>query len=347
MNAQKEAKEKQPILWKRHLLGTLLLLSGFAFLIVSLFWAISAGAAEIDVRSVWRAIWAYDPSRSADRILVSLRIPRELGAALVGAAFAVSGAIMQGMTRNPLADSGLLGLNAGAIFALAIFFAFIPSGSYLGMMVAAFIGTAIGGGLVFGFSSLKRNQSSPLKITLAGAAVTALLTALGQGIALYFQLSQDINFWAVGEVSGTTWQQLKIITPLILGCIVLAILLSRRLTILSLGEEMATGLGQRTFRIRVILWLLVLLLAGAAVSLVGAIAFIGLLVPHVVRLLIGPDYRWIIPCSAVIGSLLMVLADTVARVISAPYETPTGAIVALIGLPFFLYLVRKGGRTFV
>ncbi|MCK6255410.1 iron ABC transporter permease [Fictibacillus sp. KIGAM418] len=330
--------------YSRPAAGTAILLMGFALLMLSIGLAISVGAAKIDFLTVWKSILNYDPGREADRIIVSLRLPRELGAAVVGAAFAVSGAIMQGMTRNPLADPGLLGLNAGASLALACVFAFSTGANYVTVMIISFIGAGIGAGLVFGLGSMSRGGLSPIRITLAGAAVSALLSSLGEGIALYFKLSQDLAFWTAGGVSGTNWTQLKIIVPVVVIGIVVAVMFSRQLTILSFGEEVARGLGQRTLVTKAVLMTVVLILAGAAVSLVGAIAFVGLMVPHIVRFLVGTDYRWIIPCSAIFGSVLMVLADTLGRTVNAPYETPVGAIVAMVGVPFFLYLARRGGR---
>nr|WP_089972413.1 iron ABC transporter permease [Lihuaxuella thermophila] len=328
----------------RPAIGTSILALGFILLMGSIVLAISVGAANIDFLTVWRSIFNYDSTREADQIIVSLRLPRELGAAVVGAAFAVSGAIMQGITRNPLADPGLLGLNAGASLALACVFAFHSSPSYLSLMFVSFIGAGIGAVMVFGLGSLRRGGMSPIRITLAGAAVSALLSALGEGMAIYYKLSQDLAFWIAGGVSGTNWLQLKLISPVIGVGILIAIMLSKELTILSFGEELAKGLGQRTLLTKGILMTVVLILAGTAVSLVGSIAFVGLMVPHVVRFLVGTDYRWIIPCSAICGSVLMVLADTAARMVNAPYETPMGAIVSMVGVPFFLYLARKGGR---
>ncbi|KZE64849.1 ferrichrome ABC transporter permease [Fictibacillus phosphorivorans] len=330
--------------YSRPAVGSAILVMGFALLVLSIGLAISVGAAKINFLTVWNSILNYDPAREADRIIVSLRLPRELGAAIVGAAFAVSGAIMQGMTRNPLADPGLLGLNAGASLALACVFAFHTGANYLTVMVISFIGAGIGAAMVFGLGSMSRGGLTPIRITLAGAAVSALLSSLGEGIALYFKLSQDLAFWTAGGVSGTNWEQLKIIVPVVIVGIAVAVMFSRQLTILSFGEEVAKGLGQRTLLTKCILMTVVLILAGAAVSLVGAIAFVGLMVPHIVRFLVGTDYRWIIPCSAIFGSVLMVLADTFARTVNAPYETPVGAVVAMIGVPFFLYLARKGGR---
>jgi len=329
--------------YSRPAVGAISLLLGILALLGSIVLAVSAGAADIQFLHVWRSIFSYDAAREADQIIVGIRLPRELGAAFVGAAFAVSGAIMQGMTRNPLADPSLLGLNAGAVLALACVYAFLPGSSYVTMVLLSFLGAATGAGLVFGLGAMSRGGMSPLRLTLAGAAVSALLIALGQGLALYFNLAQNLAFWTAGGVSGTTWLQLSVVAPVVVLGIILAIVLARSLTILSFGEEVAVGLGQRTFAIKVILMIIVLILAGTAVSLVGSIAFIGLLVPHMVRFFVGTDYRWIIPCSAIFGSVLMVLADTVARLINPPFETPTGAIFAMLGVPFFLYLARKGG----
>lgn len=330
--------------YSRPQVGLTILLLGCLLLILSIGLAVSVGAAKIDFRSVWEAIFNYDASRETDRIIMSLRLPRELGAAIVGAAFAVSGAIMQGMTRNPLADPGLLGLNAGASLALACAFAFNIGSSYFTVMLLSFVGAGLGALLVFGLGSMTRGGLSPIRITLAGAAVSALLSSLGEGVAIYYKLSQDLAFWTAGGVSGTNWTQLKIIVPVAVVGVIISIMLSRQLTILSFGEDLAKSLGQRTLVTKAILMTVVLILAGAAVSLAGAIAFVGLLVPHIVRFLVGTDYRWIIPCSAIFGSVLLVLADTFARTVNAPYETPVGAVVAMVGVPFFLYLARKGGR---
>ncbi|MBA4543548.1 iron ABC transporter permease [Thermoactinomyces daqus] len=331
--------------YSRPAIGTSVLAFGLIILVGGMVLAISVGAAHLDFLTVWRSILHYEPAREADQIIVGIRLPRELGAAIVGAAFAVSGAIMQGMTRNSLADPGLLGLNAGASMALACAFAFYFTSDYLSIMIVSFIGAGIGAGLVFGLGSLRPGGMSPIRLTLAGAAVSALLTALAEGIALYYKLSQNLAFWTSGGVSGTNWLQLKLVFPAIVVGMVMAVMLSKGLTVLSFGEEMAKGLGQRTVWTKAVLTVAVLILAGAAVSLAGPVSFVGLIAPHIVRYLVGTDYRWIIPCSAVFGSIFMVLADTAARMVNAPYETPVGAIVSIIGVPFFLYLARKGGRT--
>lgn len=307
--------------------------------------AIVFGAANITVKDVWLALTTNTTSASIS-IIREIRLPREIAAIFVGAALAVSGAMMQGMTRNPLADPGLLGLTAGANAALAVVLAFIPAANYFGIMIACFIGAAVGAGMVFGLGIMKKGGFSPMRIVLAGAAVSAFLYAIAEGIGIYFKVSKDVSMWTAGGLIGTAGGQLQIIIPFISIGIVVALILSRQLTILSLSEETAVGLGQKTTQIKVILFIIITLLAGASVALAGNMAFIGLMVPHVVRAIIGTDYRYIIPMSAISGAIFMLFADTLGRTINAPFETPVAAIVALIGLPFFLFIVRKGGKAF-
>ncbi len=324
--------------------ATLIIFGGIAALIFGLGLSVSFGAADIKFAIVWEAIFRFNPDITDHHVIWELRLPRVLGGAMVGASFAVAGAIMQGMTRNPLADSGLLGLNAGAGFALAICFAFFPGLPFMYIIMFCFLGAGIAAGLVYGIGALAKGGLTPMRLVLAGAALSALLSALSEGISLLFRVGQDIAFWYAGGLAGTKWLQLKIMLPWIAVAIAGAIALSRSVTLLSLGEDIARGLGQRTKLIKLACAIIVLILAGSAVSVVGAVGFVGLIIPHLTRKLVGVDYRWIIPCSAVLGSLLVVFADLAARMVNPPEETPVGALIALIGVPFFLYLARKERR---
>ncbi|WP_337133401.1 iron ABC transporter permease [Priestia megaterium] len=326
-----------PFLYK--LIGALLVF------IIMFGYSMIFGAADISIKDVWLALSSSSVNEQIS-IIRDIRLPREIAAVFVGAALSVSGAIMQGMTRNPLADPGLLGLTSGANAALAVTIAFIPSVNYLGITIACFIGAAVGAILVFGIAAIKRDGFSPLRIVLAGAAVSAFLYAIGEGVGIYFKISKDVSMWTAGGMVGTSWEQLQIIVPFIVGGIFIALLLSRQLTILSLNEEVAVGLGQQTTKVKTVLFVVMILLAGASVALVGNMVFIGLMIPHIVRGIVGTDYRYIIPMSAVIGAAFMLLADTLGRTVSAPYETPIAAVVSMIGLPFFLVIVRKGGKAF-
>ncbi|KTR61170.1 iron ABC transporter [Exiguobacterium indicum] len=315
-------------------------------LFFGMFWiAMTFGAADTTMREVWNAL-TFGPLNEKAKIVQEIRLPRELAAILVGAALGVSGAIMQAMTRNPLADPGLLGLTAGANAALALVIVLFPKTDYFGIMIACFVGAALGAALVFGIGASKKGGFSPLRIVLAGSAISAFLYAIAEGIGIYFKIAQDVSQWTSGGLVGSTWGQLQVIAPVIAIGIVIAFIFSRQLTILSLSEEVALGLGQNIQRIKAVLYVVVILLAGAAVALVGNMAFIGLMIPHIVRAIVGTDYRFILPMTAIFGATFMLLADTIGRTLYAPYETPVIAIVSMLGLPFFLLIVRKGGRAF-
>lgn len=339
-----EVMEKDREIYTRPVVATFVLIFGSILLVISMFLALAYGAADVSLATIKEAIFNYDATNSNHQVIRDLRFPRIIGVALVGSSFAVAGAIMQGMTRNPLADSGLLGINAGAVLVMAISFAFFPSLPYHYLILFSFFGAAISAGLVYGVGSLARGGLTPLRLILSGTAVSALFSALSEGIALHFRVGQDLAFWYAGGVAGTTWAQLQVMVPIIVIMIIGAIILSKSVTLLSLGDDVAAGLGMNTTVVKVTGTIIVLMLASSAVSVVGAVGFVGLIVPHLTRYIVGVDYRFIIPCSAVIGAVLLVLADLVARTINAPYETPIGALIALIGVPFFLYLARKERR---
>lgn len=329
--------KRHPVSITYKLLGSVLALV-LCFLLSMIF-----GAAETTLRDVWLALIS---NAKDEKILVlrELRLPRELAAILIGAALAVSGAIMQGVTRNPLADPGLLGLTSGANMALALAFVFFPGLSYFGIMVACFFGAALGAALVLALGSTRRGRLSPIRIVLAGAAVSAFLYAIAEGVSIVFKISKDVSMWTAGGLIGTTWGQIQAIAPVILLGIVVALFLSNQVSILSLSDDVATGLGQKLVWIKTVLFVLVIVLTGASVALVGNLAFVGLMIPHIVRRFAGTDYRHVLPFSALTGATFMLLADTLGRTINAPYETPVIAIVAMLGLPFFLFVVRRGGK---
>lgn len=307
--------------------------------------SILVGAKEVSVADIWSAISGSNAAGEDISVIRELRLPREIGALLVGAALGVSGAIMQGLTRNPLADPGLLGVTAGANAALAVVFAFMPAAGYFGVMIACFIGAGTGVLFVFGLLALRGKTLSPLRMVLAGAAVSALLSAAADAISLEFKISKSVSMWTSGGLIGTSWEQLRLLAPIILAGVAISVLLARHLTVLSLNESTAVGLGLNTRWVKLALYAVITLLAGAAVALVGNLAFVGLMIPHLVRAFAGTDYRSILPLSAVGGGMFMVLADIAARMLNAPLETPIAAIIAILGLPFFLFIVRKGGKS--
>lgn len=314
----------------------------FIVLLAAMILSLRYGAVTSKWSDVSQALLNFDPNNQGEQLIRYLRLPRMLGAVLVGAAFAIAGALIQGITSNPIADSGLLGINSGAGLGLAIVFAISSTPSPALGVLGSFIGASISILLIYLVSSRVSFGLSPVKIVLLGAALSSFFAAVSQSISLLFDLNQDMTFWFVGGTANLTWSQLQAIFPLILLGIIGALLISSQMTLLSMGDETAISLGKNPNRIRQWSMLFVLLLAGSSVALVGTISFIGLIVPHVVRFFVGHDYRYVIPASGMFGALFFVIADMASRLIAPPLETPTGVIITIIGVPFLLLQIRKG-----
>lgn len=312
------------------------------FLILALAASLKYGAVTSSWHEVWQTLSAFDKNEPIQLLIQQLRIPRTLASAAVGAAFAVSGALMQGVTNNPLADSGLLGINAGAGLGLAIAFAFMPTPKPVITITASFIGAAVALSIVYFASSRITFARSSIRMVLLGTAISSFFTAVSQSLSLLFDMNQDITFWLVGGTGNVTAPQIKIALPLILLAIGGACVISQEITLLSMGDETAVSLGKNPQKIREKAMICVLLLAGTAVSLVGTISFLGLIIPHIVRFFVGHDYKQVIPAAAVFGALFFVLADVGSRLIAPPLETPVGVLVTLIGVPLLLVQVRRG-----
>ena len=326
----------------------LLMLVGFILLIVGIVTSVSLGARNIDLSTIINSI-LHDSNDINTKLIRDVRIPRAIAAALVGGFLAVAGAIMQGITRNPIAEPSVMGITQGATFMIAV--AFILQRIYpdliinsFSMMMFAFVGASISGLLVYFVSSRRIRKVDPVKLALAGTALGTLLISLAMGISMYFNLSQQLSFWISGGLTSAKWEGVRLLA--ILGGIGLigAIFLSPKITILSLGEEVAIGLGQKTNQVRFISIVLVILLTGASVSVAGNIVFVGLIIPQIAKAIVGADYKYIIPSSMVLGAVLLVYSDILARMINPPYETPIGSLTALLGVPMFIYLVRKDAK---
>jgi iron complex transport system permease protein len=324
----------------------LLLLFIFAILgvIGCMILAISLGAKDVSFNTVLSAIFHYNPKLTEQQIIHELRLPRVIGAAIVGASFAVAGCLMQGVTRNPLADAGILGINAGAMFTVTLCFAFFPSIPYSLLMIFSFIGAVLSTLFIFIIGSSVPGGLTPIRFTISGSVIAAFLHSLSAGVAIYFDLSQDLAFWYAGGVAGIKWDHLNVLVPVILITIVWAITMGRSVSLISLGDDIAKNLGMNVILIKVLAIIVAVILAGVSVSAVGSIGFIGLVIPHISRKLVGVDYKLIIPMSALLGSILLILADLGARTINPPRELAIGILVALVGVPFFLYIARKTGR---
>lgn len=316
------------------------LLVGCGVLFLCLLASIRFGAARIGTAEVIAAFTDYDGSEE-DLIIRTLRVPRALIAALVGASLGVAGAIMQGLTRNPLAEPGILGINAGAALAVVGAVFLLGVSSLTTYALFAFVGAGIAAVVVYGLGSLGRGGITPMKITVAGAALAALLSSLTTAILILDQRTFDeIRFWLAGSVAGRDLTLLLQVLPYISVGLILALGLSRQITTLTLGEDVARGLGQRTAWVKGLAAIAVVLLAGSSVAVAGPIWFVGLVIPHIARFFVGVDYRWIMPYSVLFGAILLISADIAARVVLRPQELPVGVMTALVGAPFFIYLAR-------
>lgn len=288
------------------------------------------------------ALLAPDRKIIAHSIVTDLRVPRVLIASVVGACLAVAGVIMQGLTRNPLASPSVLGVNAGAMLSIATVSTIAPSLGGISNSVAAILGGALTWSLVMILGAAWRGGGTQGRLVLAGVAISALCAALTKAmIILHEDQAIGVLTWLAGSVADARWSYWSQLWPLALIGLVGAVFISPTLNLLSLGEDNARSLGVKLGWARIVCSLLVLVLVGAALSVAGSIAFVGLLVPHMAKILVGQDHRKVIPLAAIIGAILVVVADLISRSIIYPMETPAGAILALIGAPFFVYMVSR------
>ncbi|AKP67286.1 FecCD family ABC transporter permease [Companilactobacillus ginsenosidimutans] len=313
-------------------------------LLLLLLFSVRYGANQNSDNTVFNAIFHYEASNVDQRIIREIRIPRVIGAMLIGSALAVSGALMQSVTKNPMADSGLLGINAGAAFMLTICFTFFPKISTINTTIFSVFGAAIAAVLVSFISMMKKAKMSPTILVLSGMAISAFFTAMSEGIALVAHLKQDLAFWHFGGVSAVSWAQLQRLGPWIVVALIAVMFMSSNMNLLGLSDDTIKSLGKNADPIRFLALICVVILSGISVALVGAVAFVGLIVPHIVRFIVGSDNRKVIPMTVLLGADLTVLADLIARTIDPPNETPFGIIISLVGVPFFIYLARKDSR---
>lgn len=310
-------------------------------LVSGIFLSLYTGAADITAGNIRAALLNFDALDNTHVIINEIRLPRALAAAITGAGFSVGGAVMQAMTRNPLAEPGLLGINAGALFFLTIAFSFFPHLSYPYLVLLSFAGALFSALIVFAAVFFSKSRMTPMKLILAGVAVTLFFSSLSAALQLYFDVGQDIAFWSAGAIQNIDWQHLLIVTPWFIIGMIMVMALSSNLTAISFDEETAISLGVHMTRTRIIALIAVVILAGLAVSVVGAVAFVGLITPHITRKIAGSDYKMILPLSGVLGAVLVVYSDLAARSLFAPVEIPVAALIALIGVPFFLYLAGR------
>ena len=308
------------------------------FTIFAMVASLTLGSVDISFSTIVHTLLG-NVQTTDEMVIWNIRFPRNIVGALVGANLAVSGAILQAVMKNPLADPGIVGVSSGAGLAGVIMLIFMPEASIL-LTPVAFVGAMLSAAAVYALAW--KNGIRPTRIILAGVAVSAFL---GSGISallvFYSDKVQGALLWMVGGLSARSWPQVETLFPYTILGLVLALAGCKALTILSLGDETARGLGVPVERVRFSMTAVAALLAAGAVSVAGLIGFVGLVVPHIVRLIIGTDYKYVIPGSAILGAGVLVFCDTLGRVALSPIEIPAGIIMAFLGAPFFLYLLRR------
>lgn len=300
-----------------------------ALLVVSMFISLVFGATTVSLGDIWRTLWASELTDSASQIIWNIRLPRNIVAALVGACLATSGAILQAVMKNPLADPQIVGVSSGAGLMGVIILILFPGYDYLVPMVA-FLG-AMGAALMV-YALAWKNGIRPSRIILAGVAVSAFLGSGISALLVFFgDRVQGALLWMVGGLAARSWPQVEVLLPYAIVGLIFACMGAKRLTILSLGDETAKGLGLKVEQTRFMMTAVAAMLAAGAVSIAGLIGFVGLVIPHILRLIIGNDYAYLLPGSALLGAFILVISDTVGRVVLSPIEIPVGIIMAFLG----------------
>ncbi|QLH19635.1 iron ABC transporter permease [Streptomyces sp. Rer75] len=309
--------------------------------------SLAVGARALSPAEVWHGLFAGpDPDQRLTEIRLivrTVRVPRTVLAIVAGIALGVGGALIQGYTRNPIADTGLLGVNSGASFAVVSVIAVFGFADPFQYVWFAFLGAAVAGVVVFGLASIGRGAGNPLTLALAGQGITVFLAAMTTAVALSDQKSLNaLRFWNAGSVAGVGFDVIWPVTAFIAVGLVLALITLPAINLLNLGDDVARGLGVNIALSRTVGIVAITLLAGAATAACGPIAFLGLMVAHVARYLTGPDYRWLVPYAGLLGAVVLLVCDIVGRLVVRPGELEAGVVVALLGAPFFAVLVWRG-----
>ncbi len=316
------------------------LFAGLALLVLLGAASLAFGARDVSLTEVLAALGGG--AAGVGEAAVTLRMPRTVLAMLVGAALALSGCAMQAITRNPLADPGILGVSSGAALAVVVGIAFFGLSNPYSYIGVATLGAAAASAFVYAVGSMGRGGATPLKLALAGAASAAAFSSLVSAILLpRVDILETFRFWQIGGVGGASWDRILVVAPFLgLGALI-CLLSARGMNSLALGDDMAAGLGVQVGRTRLLAAAGAVILAGAATAIAGPIGFVGLVVPHLCRLLVGTDHRWLLPFSAIAGAALLTLADVVGRIITRPEEIDVGIVTAFIGAPVFIWIVRR------
>ena len=341
--AQAPTADRAPGLAATNASRTAWLLVAVGVLVLMLFVSLAVGSKTIPLASVWSALVGAPGADPNDVVILrDLRLPRTALGLLVGVALGLSGALIQALTRNPLADPGILGVNAGAGFAVVIGVATFGVVNIQQYIWFAFLGAIVTTVVVYLIGSLGRGGATPVRLTLAGISIGAVLGGISSGITLLNpQVFDKMRYWGAGTLSNRSWEMVGTVTPFILVGVVLAVVAARPLNAVALGDDLARSLGAHINRTRTIVVIAVTLLCGAATAAAGPIGFVGLMVPHVARWVVGPDQRWILSYTLVLSPVLLLVSDVAARLVLRPAELQVGIVTAFVGAPVLIWLVRR------
>ncbi len=321
---------------------TVFLFAGAVLLAACMALSVVLGYTNTSWKTVLEAFTHFNGSNE-HLIIRNARLPRAVIGAAVGISLALAGVMLQAITRNPIASTDIFGLNAGAGFFIVIAVSFFNISSLQQFTWLAFAGAAVSALAVYILGSAGRSGLTPVKMTLAGAVIAAMFASLTQGMLVANEKAlEEVLFWLAGSIQGRKLEWLYPVLPYLLLAWAGSMLMFRQLNIFLLGEDVAKSLGQHTLLFKLLAGVLIVFLAGGSVAVAGPISFVGIVVPHIARYLVGNDHRWVIPYAALLGGILLIAADISARFIIMPEEVPVGVMTALIGTPFFIHIARKG-----
>ncbi len=318
------------------------LIVGVGCVILAALASLRFGAHGVSTSAVWNALFNYDPTVYDQAVVRSQRVPRTIIAIGVGAGLAVAGATMQAVTRNPLASPSILGVSSGSAFAVVTATFFLGLNHVSEYLWFSFLGAIIASAIVFAIGSIGNATNAPVRLTLAGVAISAMLGSWTSGILLISEETFDqIRFWFAGSVVGRDLDTFWFVSPFLIVGALVCIFMGHQLNVLSMSEDAARALGMNTNRVRLICAGLVVLITGAAVSVTGPIGFVGLAVPHIIRSIVGPDYRWVLPYSLLGGAIFLIGADILGRLVMPTGELQAGIVTGILGAPFLIALARR------
>ena len=319
----------------------LFLAAGLVALMVMLLVTMMFGATRITAGEVWQTIVAFDPDNFTHLTVRDIRLPRFLADLIVGASLSVAGAIMQGTTKNPMADSGIMGISSGATLGVVVVLAFFPTAGRFFKMGVSAIGAAVVTLTIYAIAFIGKGRITSDRMVLSGMAISTLLSSITTSIILKEGLMNQMLRYTSGSSANTVWKDLAIAAPFFLVGIIIAIIIARSLTVMNLGEDVSKGLGANTLLIKTLSTIVVLVLSAVAVIIIGPVGYIGLMIPYICRYLVGTDYRLVLPICAVYGALFVSVVDFAAKTVRPGLEFPIGLLITIIGVPFFIYVSRK------